>query len=454
MKGMRKIIMRYVLSAGTIAIILLITNIIVLCLCASSSSKYSNDKYKISEISQGLKKEGNNYTLSNRASNILTDQFQWAMLLNDNGKVIWSKNLPKDIPLSYTSSDIASFSKWYLKDYPTQTWKHENGLFVIGNSKNSIWKAQLEAPEKLVRNGLNWLLAALIINFIVAILLAFLFGIRFFLSLRTVVKGIDDMSKKKPVSLQTKGLLGDLARNINNTSKELLRQQALIEKRDLARNNWISGISHDIRTPLSMIMGYSSSLEDNKKFSEEERNQFSIIRLQSEKIKQLISDLNLTVKLEYEMQPLDIHPFYAAELLRKVVVDYLNNSCDNKYNFELFTSPEAQDCMINGDMRLFERALINIIGNSMKHNDNGCNIYIDLKQEDENCIIEIKDTGLGFKDDILETLNFSTEFPSNKTHGLGLYIVKQIVTSHDGKYNFKNWKNGSCITLHIPSYKK
>ncbi|WPC42201.1 HAMP domain-containing sensor histidine kinase [Clostridium sp. JS66] len=453
MKRMSKIIMRYVLSAGGIIIILLITNIIVFALCLSSNNSPTTS-HRISEISKGLKKEDNNFVLSDKASSIITKEFQWAMLINDTGKVVWSKNLPNDIPLSYTSSDIASFTRWYLKEYPVYTWKHKDGLFVAGGIKNSTWKSQLEIPENIVRNSIKWISLGLLINFIVAMLLAFLFGIRFFLSLRKIIEGVEDMAKKKQVSLGTKGAFGELAHNINITSEELLRQQALIEKRDTARNNWITGVSHDIRTPLSMIMGYSSDLEDNENFSKDDRKKLTIIRLQSEKIKQLVNDLNLTIKLEYEMQPLNIKPFYAAELTRKVVVDHLNNLSNDRYNLEFSISSEAQSCMINGDMRLFERALNNIIGNSMKHNEDGCNIYIELDQKEGNCVIEIKDTGSGFKNDILQTLNFSTEFPTNKSHGLGLYIVKQIIAAHGGKFYFQNWEQGSSTKLCIPSYKK
>ena len=294
MKGIMKILTRYVLSAGGIAVLLLITNFIILASWTVSSSKDSDFKYRISEISQGLKKEDNGFTLSNKSLSVITNNFQWAMLLDDNGKVIWSKNLPKDIPLTYNSSDIASFSRWYLNDYPVQIWKHTNGLFVLADSKNSVWKFQFQFPEKVMDNITQWMLAVLIINFAVAMILAFLLGIRFFRSLRKIADGMKDMTEKKPVSLKTKGVFGDLALNINNTSKELLRQQKLIEKRDTARNNWIIGVSHDIRTPLSMIMGYSSELEYNKKNSEEERKQFSIIKFQSEKINQLVNDLNLT----------------------------------------------------------------------------------------------------------------------------------------------------------------
>ncbi|BCZ48003.1 two-component sensor histidine kinase [Clostridium gelidum] len=449
MKGIMKIILRNVLSAGGIAVLLLITNLIILISWAAYSSKDQTPKYSISNISQDLKREGTNYILSDEASSLITDKFQWAMLLSDDGKVIWSKNLPEDVPLSYTSSDIASFSKWFLNDYPVKEWQHENGLFVLGDSKNSTWKYNFEASEISMYNAPKWLLAGLIINFLIAILLAFLFGIRFFLSLRIIIKGVEDMAEKKPILLNIKGAFKDLANNINITSTELLRQQKLIEKRDTARNNWITSVSHDIRTPLSMIMGYSSSLENNKNFSEEERKQFSIIRLQSEKIKQLVNDLNLTVKLEYEMQPLNIQPFYIAELVRKIVVDHLNNLRDDKYTLQLSVSDEVQSYMINGDMRLFERALNNIIGNSMKHNENGCDISIEMKKKKEYCIIEIKDNGTGFKDDVLENLNSSNEMPTGTSHGLGLFIVKQIIAVHGGTIHFENSENGSSIILYV-----
>jgi signal transduction histidine kinase len=450
MKGIMKILLRYILSAGGIAVILLITNIIILVSWTVDSIKYSNSEYNIAQISEGLKKENDNFILSDEASSIITNKLGWAMLLDDNGNVIWSKNLPENVPLSYTVSDIASFSRWYLKDYPVQCWKHPNGLFVLADNKNTTWKFPVAFPEKIMDNITKWIFAGLIINFTVAVLLAFLLGIRFFLSLRKIANGIKEMAEKKPVSLRVKGAFKDIAVNINHTSKELLRQQKLIEKRDTARNNWITSVSHDIRTPLSMIMGYSSSLEDNTSFSEEERKQFSIIRSQSEKIKQLISDLNLTIKLEYEMQPLNIQTFFISELARKIIASHLNNLCDDKYRFDLSISDEAQACTINGDMHLFERALNNIIGNCIKHNENGCDIFIEIKKEDTFCVIEIKDNGIGFKNEVLEKLNSSNEMPSNVSHGLGLFIVKQIITTHRGKIYFKNWNNGSDIILCIP----
>ena len=62
-------------------------------------------------------------------------------------------------------------------------------------------------------------------------------------------------------------------------------------------------VSHDIRTPLSMVMGYAGQIEDNESLPESERKKARIIRQQSTKMKNLINDLNLASKLEYNMQP-------------------------------------------------------------------------------------------------------------------------------------------------------
>ncbi|UQT50251.1 hypothetical protein M5E87_12360 [Flavonifractor plautii] len=76
------------------------------------------------------------------------------------------------------------------------------------------------------------------------------------------------------------------------------------QERDFARSDWINGISHDIRTPLSMVMGYAGQLEADPVLLPRRRAQAAIIRRQSQTIRDLINDLNLTMRLDYAMQPL------------------------------------------------------------------------------------------------------------------------------------------------------
>ena len=104
------------------------------------------------------------------------------MLLSDDGNVSWSENLPSDVPLKYSVSDVAGFTRWYLNGYPVYVWRHPDGLFVLGNKKGSVWKHDIEMPQKVMDNTLVWVPAVLILNGAAAILLALLFGMRLFRS--------------------------------------------------------------------------------------------------------------------------------------------------------------------------------------------------------------------------------------------------------------------------------
>lgn len=74
-------------------------------------------------------------------------------------------------------------------------------------------------------------------------------------SVKPIVKGIQDLPAGEPVYIREKGLLSELAASINRTSEVLQRQKYQLRRKETARANWIAGVSHDIRTPLSMEMG-------------------------------------------------------------------------------------------------------------------------------------------------------------------------------------------------------
>lgn len=454
MKGIKKIICRNVLSAGGITLIILITNIIMFLgfIAINRSNKYVDGLSD--KISNSFFYDNDKLNIKEKGKEAVEDNFEWAMMLDDDGNVIWSDNLPEDFKLKYTVSDVASFSKWYLNDYPVNVWKNDKGLLVLGDEKNSLWKHDICFPEDSMEKLPFYISIFFITNFVVAILLAFLSGFRFFNALRKIANGVKDIADKKPVKLNIKGSFKELADDVNLASSEIIRQQKIIDKRDNARNNWIIGVSHDIRTPLSMIMGYSSTLENDKNLNENTRKQASIIRSQSEKIKELVNDLNLTVKLEYEMQPLKLEKLNICSIIRKVCVDYLNNMYDGRYNIDLDIEDNSQNFIISGDSRLLERVFNNLIGNSINHNEKGCNISIkvrnikSLEEDDKNTIlIEIRDDGAGFTKEKLEELNNSNELPTGKNHGIGLFIVKQIVQVHKGNIIFDNGEIGARIRI-------
>lgn len=141
-----------------------------------SGRKISQKDYSISQIADGLTESDGVYTLSESSRNTIQKRFQWAMLLDENGTVIWSTNLPDDLPLKYSIMDVASFTRWYLNDYPVYVWLHPCGLFVLGSPKGSMWKSGIELPQKVMENTNVWIPAILILNGLAAMLLALLLG--------------------------------------------------------------------------------------------------------------------------------------------------------------------------------------------------------------------------------------------------------------------------------------
>ena len=120
----------------------------------------------------------------------------------------------------------------------------------------------------------------------------------------------------------------------------------------MARANWICGVSHDIRTPLSVVMGYAGQLEEDRALIGGKKKA-TVIRRQSERMKNLINDLNLASKLEYNMQPVKLEPQNPVALVRQIVIDFLNMDIEEKYPI-YFDEGEnmARGCIL-GDKALF-----------------------------------------------------------------------------------------------------
>jgi signal transduction histidine kinase len=443
MKSMTKILIRYVFSAAGVACILVAINVIIFLSYIGSGLSKTDDAF-ISSIADSLVETDGKYSLTEEGTAQYKKSYEWAMLLDEDGDVIWSLDLPSEIKTSYTAAEVAGFSKWYLNDYPVTVWQKNNNLFVLASAKDSIWKHSIEAPFDFVKKGVGSIPKVLIFNIILSIMIALLFGLRLWFSIKPVTQGIVEMAEKKPVTLSTKGMLGEIASKINQTSNELIDQQNKLESRDNARTAWIAGVSHDIRTPLSMVMGYASQLENCEDIAMEQREQAAIIRRQSEKIKQLVNNLNMASKLEYGMQQVNRTKIYPAEILRKLVADFYNNGLEDKYSILLDINSNINKYTCNGDDALLARAFENIIRNSIVHNEQGCEIIITMNSNNNMCEISITDNGTGFDKSVIDNFDSIENTTRLNSHGLGLLIVRKIIMLHQGQVQIGNEIDGGA----------
>ncbi len=443
MNSLYKIISRSVLMTSLIALLLLLMNFFFTLTWLQEHPQDYPMHYRT--ISDNLILENQQYHLTPEGMNQLQQEFDWAMLLDAKGSIIWSWQLPESLHHDYTLNEVAAFSRWYLQDYPVTIWTREDGLLVLGNMQGSYWKYVLTAPTASMEQLPSYFRSFALLNAVTALLLALLFGVWLYNKLKPISKSITALSVRQPVHLPEKGITGDLNRKLNNASAMLIRQQQKLHQRDETRTRWISGVSHDIRTPLSIVMGYASQLEEDNSLTCQQHQQAVIIRQQSERIKALISDLNLASKLEYGAHPLSLIRFSPAVLIRKTAVAFLNQYQDNSYPIEVEISAEAEATQIIADELLLQRVFENLIGNSIRHNPNGCTIAIDARIVEQQYQITIRDDGKGFPDTVLHSLRTNTSLQQHQDHGLGLTIVQQIIKAHNGIVHFSNISQGGCL---------
>ena len=460
MKDITKLIRRFVGILLLSTVLIIVLNIILLAVISASQTANGRPYSTAKETAKALQKTAAGYVLSGDMAEQLNMENAWAIYIdNDTLEVKWhTKNLPDTIPLQYTISDIANLTMGYIDGYPTYTGDAENGLVVVGYPKDRYWKHMSPSWDyDFIKNAPYTVLVVIGVNIFLIFLIYMIANSKLLKSVKPITNGIQALPLGEPVYVKEKGLLSGLAAKINQTSDILQRQKRNLQRKETARANWISGVSHDIRTPLSMVMGYAGQIEANESLLESERKKAQIIRRQRIKIKNLINDLNLASKLEYNMQPMDPRPVNLIAIARQSVVDFINSDMEEKYPIEWKTDDTLTACIIKGDRELLRRAIGNLITNSQAHNPDGCTIFVWVEKSAAEYKIIVEDNGIGVTDEKLEQLRTAPHYmmSDGKTaeprHGLGLLIVGQIVSAHKGTVSFDHGKHGGfAVTIAFP----
>ena len=433
MKPVERFFRKYFLSMVGIIVLFLLLNVVLffsVLIWAWQTSETPD--LSMSEICDRITLDGTGHlTAAGELAEMLEEHHAWAMVLDDIGTVIFQSRLPEELPRRYTAADVAKFSRWYLGDYPVYVQEHPQGLLVVGGEKGSQAKYYFSVSESYARKLLVGLAAVFLTNIIVVVLLIWKNTRHVEKAVTPILRGIETVSSGRPVSLPEKGELAEINRQLNKAG-------AFIAKKDSARADWISGISHDVRTPLSVILGFAGQLEDDRTLPASAREQAACIRKQGEKLRSLISDLNLTSRLEYSMQPLRMEKVYFVELARQVVCEFLDGGLEERYEIEFSANQESESVSILGDEALLKRALGNLIQNSIIHNPQGCRIAVSVLRGDVGITVEVADNGAGVSVEKLEELTAdhrrleSTDEKLNLRHGLGVLLVRQITEAHKG----------------------
>lgn len=280
-------------------------------------------------------------------------------------------------------------------------------------------------------------------------LLAILFSIviAMFLS-RRIAKPISDMTKNAKiladgnydVEFTTTGIkeIDELANTLNYLEQE-------VSKTDEYRRDLMANVSHDLKTPLTMIKAYAEMIRDitldNKEKTKENLN---VIIDETDRLNILVNDILELSKLQNNQETLNIEKFDIVELISDILKRYQIIKETENYNL-ILESP--QSIIVKADKKRISQVIYNLINNAINYTGDDLKVTIRITENQKDCKIEITDTGKGIDEKDLPNI-WNRYYKKEKNHkrnvvgtGLGLSIVKNILEQHNFKYGVNSIKN-------------
>ena len=255
-----------------------------------------------------------------------------------------------------------------------------------------------------------------------------------------------------------KGDLFVLADTFNEMADKIVANIEQIQSMDRLRQELIANVSHDLRTPLSIVQGYIETLlmKEQHLPAEERKKYLEIIYDSSEKLARLIAQLFEYSKLEANQIQPEKEPFLLSELAQDVVGKY--QILAREKNIQLQLEHPRELPLVFADVALVERALQNLIDNALKFTPKGGRINLRLQNRDRGVEVRISDTGPGIPESeqsqIFERYRKADGSPAkNKGAGLGLAIVKKILEIHNATIQVQSQQGqGTAFWFLLPAY--
>jgi len=243
---------------------------------------------------------------------------------------------------------------------------------------------------------------------------------------------------------------------LNANLKQLKQAKEAAEIANQAKSDFLSHMSHDLRTPLNSLLGYVQVLQRREDFPAKYLHEINIIGQSSEYLLSLINDLLDLTKIESNKLDLSLHPFDTHDFLNPIV-EIFSKQAEKKQLKFMFNIKGELPCTLLADKHRLRRILSNLLENAFKFTQQG-SIELTVAYQDNAIIFIIKDTGCGINDKnlkaIFEPFNQFSRQQYNDGVGLGLYITQHLVELMQGKLSINSQlnKGTSCLlTLPLPA---
>ena len=241
--------------------------------------------------------------------------------------------------------------------------------------------------------------------------------------------------------------ISELADTLNNTALEL-------SKTDNLRRELLANVSHDLKTPLTLIKANAEMVKDLTYANEEKRNKnLDVIIKETDRLNMLVEDILDLSRAQSKTMKLELKRLSLNELIESILTRY--EVLKEKSGYKIVFNSD-NEYVVKADRKRLEQVIYNLINNAVNYTGKDKQVTVNLKSKKNTIIFEVIDTGKGIKKEDIDYL-WDKYYKSDKSYhrvtvgtGLGLSIVKNILEMHNFKYGVETSKKGTKFYFEIP----
>ena len=402
-----------------------------------------------------------------------------------SGKALYSQREIKDYNFIVDSNQIDTeeeYEKYIVENGTIYNYKDQKvkenvtlpglkSVAIIGkvtqtNNPNNILGyiliySSIETIDNNIKAYNVFILYETVIFFLITFLVIYIISNRFVKPIKEVeetTKAIANLDFTKKIDISSHDEIGSLALSINKMSEELeknikeLKEANIKLEKDLAlesqinemRKEFISNISHELKTPISIIGGYSEALKLEGLSKEDIEGYADIIIDEAKKMNKLVRDLLKFAQIESGLLEFESDDFLLKDMVEAIVAPLNLEIKDRKIDFKV----NVDNITVNGDYDMLSSVLNNYVSNAMHYVDENRKISITSELVNEKIRVYVRNTGSIIKDEDKDRI-WESFYKSDKARtrkyggsGLGLSIVKTIMNAYKNEFGYINMNDG------------
>ena len=390
------------------------------------------------------------YKLFLRNVRLLPKNVETALVDNFSGLVITSSI--KEIPTNSYASQLELWiimgktsNKYFYQFTTLQTPTLDSMMITRVPRKKSVFSKNLQAYT---------ILYSILLFFIILCIVIIL---RLSKTINKSIKKIEDdtqaiangdLSRKIPYDSKK-------SNEITSISESLEKMRVSLIEAQNQKSNFIMGISHDLRTPVAVIKGYTEAISDGIISSEEEvKNAMELITAKTNQLENMIDTLINFTKMNSTEIRQAMKTQSITDFLREIIIE--EETSGNVFKRKIITDINFdKNVLVPFDRQLATRVFENLFNNALRYTNDGDTITLKAFIQDNKVIYKIADTGIGIDEkelkNIFQMFYRATNSRREEGMGIGLSVVKSIVDTHGWKIEVESQKNqGTCFTITIP----